>query len=130
MLVYRHLLEIRVPSDVTRLLPKDRPFSSFQIISEVQENSPEVADSVLWSCIFCLSHCSVLYLSIGTTQMWGFFQCFPWEGHLTEVVTGKWKTARGRGGCDKWVGLQRRQSEGVEGPPAARVSERRIRSLY
>lgn len=51
------------------ILPKDRPFSSFQLIPEVQENNPEVAALVLWSCIFSLSHCSALYPSMGATQM-------------------------------------------------------------
>ena len=39
-----------------RLLPEKRPPRGFQIIPELQENSPEVADSVLGSCTFSLSH--------------------------------------------------------------------------
>lgn len=39
-----------------RPLPKKRPSRGFQIIPELQENNPEVADSVLGSCTFSLSH--------------------------------------------------------------------------
>lgn len=44
-----------------------------------------------------LSHRSVLYTIRGTTQIRGF-QLHPLEGSLTEVVTEKWKIARGREG--------------------------------
>lgn len=39
-----------------RLLPEKRPSRDFQIIPEFQENNPEVADLVLGSCTFSLSH--------------------------------------------------------------------------
>lgn len=39
-----------------RPLPEKRPSRGFEIIPELQENNPEVADSVPGSCTFSLSH--------------------------------------------------------------------------